>query len=261
MRQSKVTSQYARTKLFENYGDSIELLSQCNRSHDMIQLKCKICGFVWTANANHYIRNKGYVKNPCCMCRQKACSYEAQCKNCGVKFKKYIKQHSAQSNDFCSRSCAASYNNRGVVRNASQKNRHVFDDKGRVIIRACCIACGKELVNAQRKYCSVACQRKYQYESYIQKWLSGEDDGVIGECQISKMIRSYLIDLADNRCQQCGWSVVNSHTGTVPLQIHHIDGNYKNNRPQNLKVLCPCCHSLTPTFRGLNRGNGRCGRQ
>jgi predicted HNH restriction endonuclease len=39
--------------------------------------------------------------------------------------------------------------------------------------------------------------------------------------------------------------------------VEHIDGNYENDREKNLTLLCPNCHSLTPTFRALNRGNGR----
>lgn len=36
----------------------------------------------------------------------------------------------------------------------------------------------------------------------------------------------------------------------TPLDLHHIDGNNKNNKIDNLQVLCPNCHSLTNNFRG-----------
>lgn len=36
-----------------------------------------------------------------------------------------------------------------------------------------------------------------------------------------------------------------------------IDGDFRNCSEENLTVLCPNCHSLTPTFMSLNRGNGR----
>ena len=49
---------------------------------------------------------------------------------------------------------------------------------------------------------------------------------------------------------------INPFTKTLPLEIDHIDGNWKNNRPENLCVLCPNCHSLTPTHKGANRGSG-----
>ena len=38
----------------------------------------------------------------------------------------------------------------------------------------------------------------------------------------------------------------------IPLEIHHIDGNHKNNKLENLQILCPNCHSLTTNYRGKN---------
>jgi predicted restriction endonuclease len=62
------------------------------------------------------------------------------------------------------------------------------------------------------------------------------------------------------RCSRCGWDQRHELTGRVPLEVEHIDGNWRNNRLENLTLLCPNCHSLTRTFRNLNRGNGRPGR-
>jgi len=39
----------------------------------------------------------------------------------------------------------------------------------------------------------------------------------------------------------------------IPLELDHIDGNHQNNALDNLRLLCPNCHSLTPTFRGKNK--------
>jgi len=39
----------------------------------------------------------------------------------------------------------------------------------------------------------------------------------------------------------------------IPLELEHIDGNSSNNKLDNLTLLCPNCHSLTPTFRGKNK--------
>ena len=61
-------------------------------------------------------------------------------------------------------------------------------------------------------------------------------------------------------CQEyyrCGWCEINPTSGKIPLEIEHIDGNYKNNTEENLILLCPNCHSLTPTYRALNKGHGR----
>lgn len=44
-----------------------------------------------------------------------------------------------------------------------------------------------------------------------------------------------------------------SEDGRIPLELDHINGDRHDNRLENLRVLCPNCHSLKPTHRGLNR--------
>ena len=38
------------------------------------------------------------------------------------------------------------------------------------------------------------------------------------------------------------------------LHLDHANGNREDNRLVNLRVLCPNCHSQTPTYCGRNRG-------
>ena len=38
----------------------------------------------------------------------------------------------------------------------------------------------------------------------------------------------------------------------ITLELEHVDGNRQNNTRENLKLLCPNCHSQTPTWRGRN---------
>lgn len=47
----------------------------------------------------------------------------------------------------------------------------------------------------------------------------------------------------------------------IPLELNHKDGNSENHKENNLEFLCPNCHSLTPTYKGRNRGNGRHSRR
>lgn len=73
----------------------------------------------------------------------------------------------------------------------------------------------------------------------------------------SPFLRKYLVRRIGERCGKCGWAERHSITKRVPVEIEHIDGDWQNNRPENLELLCPNCHSLTPTFRGLNKRRGR----
>jgi ribosomal protein S27E len=70
-------------------------------------------------------------------------------------------------------------------------------------------------------------------------------------------VRKYLVLRFGERCYNCGWAVRHPTAGKVPLEVEHVDGNFANNRVDNLKLLCPNCHSLTTTFRALNRGKAR----
>ena len=147
---------------------------------------------------------------------------------------------------FCSRSCSAHCNNRGVRRHGREAGN--------------CLNCGEKLSSSRKIYCNSDCQMEYLSRVSIEKWGKGEWNGSMKDGTISSTIRKKVIDDAGNRCQKCGWNVVNDFTGVIPLQVHHKDGNFKNNKRQNLEVLCPNCHSLTENFgRRQNKfeGNSR----
>jgi 5-methylcytosine-specific restriction endonuclease McrA len=50
-------------------------------------------------------------------------------------------------------------------------------------------------------------------------------------------------------CEECGWAR-QTEDGYLPLELDHINGDSSDNRLENLRVLCPNCHSLKPTHRG-----------
>ncbi|MFF9701781.1 HNH endonuclease signature motif containing protein [Streptomyces griseofuscus] len=58
----------------------------------------------------------------------------------------------------------------------------------------------------------------------------------------------------EERCARCGTDPV-WRGRLLPLEVDHIDGDWRNNRIENLRFLCPNCHSVTDNYRG--RGKGR----
>lgn len=123
-----------------------------------------------------------------------------------------------------------------------------------------CLNCGI-IINNRNKYCSNKCQIDYQYKKYIDEWKKGKKGGLRGEYQISSYIKTYLFKKYNNKCAKCGWGEINKYTNSIPLEIEHIDGNYKNNLEENLILLCPNCHSLTSTYKGANINYGRKSRK
>lgn len=116
-----------------------------------------------------------------------------------------------------------------------------------------CIYCDKILSNKQEKYCSRECQTLFQRQEFIIKWKNGEESGWTKSSGMSTHIRNYMLEKAGHKCQQCGWSKTHPITLRVPLEVHHIDGDCRNCSEDNLEVLCPNCHSLTPNFGSLNK--------
>lgn len=67
--------------------------------------------------------------------------------------------------------------------------------------------------------------------------------------------KEFLVDECGGVCVICRQATHNDLP--IPLELDHINGNSDDNSRENLRVLCPICHSRTPTFRGRNIRKGR----
>jgi hypothetical protein len=89
-------------------------------------------------------------------------------------------------------------------------------------------------------------------EDYI-----GEKQHPIGSNALKKKLLKE--NYKEEKCEDCGrktWS-----GAKIPLELHHMDGNRFNNKLENLRILCPNCHSLTENHRGKakpRRGDTLC---
>ena len=68
----------------------------------------------------------------------------------------------------------------------------------------------------------------------------------------SNKLRKRLLKegVLEPRCVVCGGTEWLDRT--IPLELDHIDGDRSNNLLSNLRLVCPNCHALTPTYRGRN---------
>lgn len=73
------------------------------------------------------------------------------------------------------------------------------------------------------------------------------------DCQYSAAFKRYIIknNLIEYKCSECGISTWNNKE--LSLELDHINGNKRDNRLENLRFLCPNCHSQTSTFAGKNQ--------
>ena len=82
-----------------------------------------------------------------------------------------------------------------------------------------------------------------------------KDDYFVKNSKIaSSIIREKLFEfcLKPRKCEKCGrttWTIDNIEH-SIPLQVHHIDGDRSNNELNNLMVLCPNCHTFTDNYCG-----------
>ena len=120
--------------------------------------------------------------------------------------------------------------------------------------------CGKPVENLRSRVCSHTCQQESQYREYIARWKTGLETGNRGkgrQLQVSCHVRRFLFEKFGAKCARCGWDEINPTTGKIPLNVEHLDGNPHRTVEDNITLICPNCHALTPTFGNLNRGRGR----
>ena len=65
-------------------------------------------------------------------------------------------------------------------------------------------------------------------------------------------VKIFKYELLKEECVECGIGSTWKRKKLV-LHLDHIDGDYRNNEIENLRILCPNCHSQTETY--CNKGS------
>lgn len=175
---------------------------------------CTVCGVEFnkpdhrvkrTKTGMHYCSRECYVKQP--IITQEKTGRYVSCVNCSqVFYRSQATLDLSKSGDwFCSKTCRGSY-----ISRVSREDTNVT-----------CLSCGKEFHTSPSKisttlYCSRDC-----WKSFIKS--SGP---------------SYYRKFKGIICDTCGFIPED----LCQLDVHHADGNKKNNEENNLITLCANCH-------------------
>jgi hypothetical protein len=175
------------------------------------------------------------------------------CLNCESKI-----PYEKRQNKFCSQSCGAIYTNAKKdwskiitgptpikYKNISRKDLIKHTQKK-------CDNCDNIIKSSSKNYCSIKCQSDFKYNKRVEEWKSGISAP-------RNTIKKYLKQTFGDKCSVCGINEWNNKK--INLDLEHKDGNSDNNKPENLCLICPNCHSQTDTYKGKNKGNGRHNRR
>ena len=182
--------------------------------------------------------------------------YEANprfCEQCKCKL-----SYDKRKNRFCGHSCAASFNNVGVCRNQHGKPENlVFTVKCEIRKKPgpkpkpprFCKFCENQINVTARGFCSHKCASNFDWKLRKDKILE------TGVAESKTIAKRFLLEQHGCKCETC--HITEWMGQPLTLILDHINGNSDDWSIDNLRLICSNCDTLTPTYKGRNKGNGR----
>ena len=135
----------------------------------------------------------------------------------------------------------------------------------------CCVGCGVRISYEGRRnhFCSQSCSARYYNRKRPRKVLCklcGAYDNGKPRCRSCReqqastfdtarsdsLRKKHLLKERGHICESCKGTAWQGRP--IPLELDHTDGNSDNNDRNNLRLICPNCHALTPTYKCRNIG-------
>lgn len=215
-------------------------ICQDGKKRRWVRVKCSYCQEdIWKIKRD-IKRSKNVFCTQQCLGKFRERKIDVKCSYCGNEVKKKI-AHTKNNKTgyfFCNRIC----------KDSAHKDMNIF--RSFKILN--CKICSKP-VEVDSRSSSVICDeckpvtKPRKIVDYF-KVIEGKE-----ETNSFYTLKNFLIEegLKENKCEICG---IDEWLGqSLICQLHHKDGNRKNNHLSNLEMVCPNCHTQTDTWGTKNR--------
>lgn len=158
-----------------------------------------------------------------------------KCKNCTL---------TTENPKFCSRTCAASFNNRKYPKRYNAN------------LRRECKLCEALLRRpGKATFCNMVCYHEFHYQRWKDSVIkSGIFTFAHNTASPACRHKRFLTEFHGWKCQICDRKTWLG--APINLVFDHIDGNSDNWKVTNCRLVCNNCDSTLPTYKGRNIGNG-----